>query len=413
MIRLILAIYELIWLVCLPVLFFVPRLRDKWSERLLIKRKEKGPFDIWMHAASVGECYIMLELASHLKGLNIIATTNTAQGREILRKGSKGNLCIRYLPFDLSFVLKKALSMWKPELVILIETELWPALLYTCKREDIPVLVINGRLSERSFKIYEKFKGLWKKLSPVMIYAISEEDAKRYKSIFGEEKVKVMSNIKFDRIKLDNLENNPVKGLIPRQRKIVVLGSVRKEEEQDLLWVIQAVLKVLPNCTIALFPRHLERVSWWTKALKERNISYKLRSEITDSSWRADVLVWDRVGELKLAYSIADSVFVGGSLRPCGGHNFLEPLIFGIIPCVGPFIENFNWVGSFLFDERLVLVVKDKKELVRCLVHRAIDEVDREVVKKRFQTFLASKRGGTKTALGVISKFLKKEFKNE
>ncbi len=408
MMQFILAIYELIWLIVIPVLFFVPKLRDQWTERLLIKKGEKGPFDIWIHAASVGECYILLDLVSRLRGLKIIATTNTAQGKEILEKASKENLFIRYLPFDLGFILKKALSVWNPKLVVLIETELWPALLYTCKKRNIPVLVINGRLSKRSFRAYKRIKGLWKRLSPSMIYAISEEDAQRYKYIFGEEKVAIMNNIKFDRIKLDAVKNNSVSKILPKKKKIIVLGSVRKEEEQDLLWVIQVILRVLSNSVIALFPRHIERVIWWKKALKEKGITYKLRSEIKDLSWEADVLLWDKIGELSLAYSVANSVFVGGSLRPCGGHNFLEPLAFGVIPCVGPFIDNFKWVGKDLFDEGLVFMVKDKRELTKCLVCNAVLDSDREVIKKRFKYLLSFKKGGLNTALNAIINYLKK-----
>ncbi len=408
MIELILVIYEFIWVIVLPVLFFIPKLRDQWTERLLIKKEEKGPFDIWIHAASVGECYILLDLVSYLRGLKIIATTNTAQGKEILEKASKENLFIRYLPFDFVFILKKALSLWNPKLVVLIETELWPVLLYTCKKRNIPVLLINGRLSERSFKAYKKLKFFWKKLSPSMIYAISEEDAERYKYIFGEEKVAIMNNIKFDRIKLDTIKDNPVEKILPKNKKIIVLGSVRKEEEQDLLWVIQVILRVLSNSVIALFPRHMERVVWWKKALKEKGITYKLRSEIKDASWEADVLLWDKIGELNFTYSAANSVFVGGSLRSCGGHNFLEPLAFGVIPCVGPFIDNFKWVGKDLFDEGLVLMVKDKGELIKCLVCNAVLDSDRETVKKRFRYFLSSKKGGLNTALNVIINYLKK-----
>jgi len=403
----IMTIYEIMWMLALPALIFIPKLKAQWKERLLIKSTEKRHFDIWIHAASVGECYILLDVASHLErlGLKIVATTNTEQGKEILSNGNIENLYARYLPFDFAPVLKKAISVWNPKLVVLIETELWPALLYTCKKRNIPVLIINGRLSEKSFTAYRKLKRLWRKISPAMIYAISEDDAQRYREIFGEKRVALMNNIKFDRIKLGDAKSS-IKSIIPKEKKIIVLGSVRKEEENDLLWVIQLILRAYPDCIIALFPRHMDRIEWWKNALREKGLNYKLRSEIKDSSWKADVLLWDKIGELSSAYAVADSVFVGGSLKPCGGQNFLEPLAFGVTPCVGPFIENFKWVGRYLFDEGLVIMVKDKKELARCLIQNAIGETDREGIKKRFQAFLASKKGGTKTAVSAILNFL-------
>ncbi len=409
--RLLLTIYEMIWFIFASFLIFFPKIRGSWKQRLWIK--EKGPFDLWIHGASVGEAYILLELISHLREFKIIATTNTAQGKSILEKEPYKNVVSRYLPFDFPSIMKKAISKWKPKLVVILETELWPGLLYACKSKNVPVILINARLSSKSFKRYKLFRGILKRLSPDLIYAISEDDAIRYKEIFGKALVRTMNNIKFDRIKTGKDIKNPLQDLIPKEKKFIVFGSIRKEEEQDILYVVQLLVNLLPDTIIGLFPRHLERVKWWKESLDKRGIKYKLRSEIRYTKRLGHVILWDKIGELENAYSIADSVFVGGSLRPLGGHNFLEPLSYGIIPHVGPFIENFSWVGEELFKKGLLIKVRDKKDLAERLIYQCISPVDKEKVRERFEAFLLNKRGGVKTALKIILEYLKEKDKDE
>ncbi len=398
-------LYNLLWMSSIPFLISFPRLRYGWKERIFIN--DKGPFDLWIHAASVGEAYMLNDLIENLpRDLKIMATTNTSQGKEIIRE--KNNIHIRYLPFDLTFVWEKALSIWRPKLLVLLETELWPALLYTCLKSNIPVLLLNARLSKKSFKRYMKFKALFKKFPPKEIYAISEEDAKRYKELFGKKDVRLMNNMKFDRLNTNGDKKiDPVVKRFLKERKFIVFGSIRKEEERDILYVIKYLLQLFPCILIGVFPRHIERVNFWKNMLEKEGIRYALRSELNDSLNKIQVILWDMIGELQMAYSLADVAFVGGSLRPCGGQNFLEPLSYGVVPCVGPFTENFNWVGDDLFEMGLVIKVKDSKELLRTLSYRIISPAaDRDMVKNKFGLFLKEKKGGIRTACHAILKYL-------
>jgi len=403
-----LKIYEIVWIGAIPVVISFSKARDGWHERLFLK--EKGPYDVWIHGASVGEAYMASDIILNMdsSNTNILVTTNTPQGKEILIKQvKKERVTIRYFPFDLPSIMEKSISKWHPKVVVLLETELWPGFIYACNSNKVPVIVINGRLSERSFKAYMRFRSFWKRFSPDMIYAISKEDAQRYAFLFGKEKVKVMNNMKFDRVKIEmDVKDKWLDYIVPKNIPFIVLGSVRKEEERDILMLIKAILSILPDVIIGLFPRHTERVEWWKNTLYEKGIRWVTRSETSSTVSPGVVIIWDKFGELAQAYSRADAAFVGGSLRPCGGHNFLEPLSYGVIPCVGPFLENFRWIDKEIFDLELVIIVKDWEELAKKLIYQLIKPSNKEDVRKKFIRFIKSRRGGVKKACEIISSYL-------
>ncbi len=408
MTRMILSMYEIAWAMAVPGLIAFSRLREGWKERLILK--EKDGFDLWIHGASVGEAHMAADIISDIctYNLKILATTNTAQGKEILRNRLKReDITIRYFPFDMPSIMAKAFLRWRPRLAVLLETELWPSFIYECNKNDIPVIIINGRLSKSSFRTYIKFKAFWKRFSPHMVYAISEEDAGRYTRLFGREKVALMNNIKFDRINTaTNTTAHHLREIIPDKYPFLVLGSIRREEEQDILSTIEVLIEVLPDIVIGLFPRHIERLDWWKRGLDKKGIRWLLRSQMHTPASPKSVVLWDRFGELERAYSIGDAAFVGGSLRPCGGHNFLEPLSYGLIPCVGPFLQNFKWIDEQLFEMGLVTVVKDWKELAKKLTYQILEPSDRDKAKKRFESYIQTQKGGKKQALDIILRYL-------
>lgn len=405
MIKTLVRAYEIAWTVAIPAVISFTKAKDGWRERLILK--EKGPFDIWIHGASVGEAYMAADIISNIDIPKVLVTTNTPQGREILEKQlGKEKVLIRYFPFDIPSIMEKAIRKWNPKLMILLETELWPGLMYACNINKVPVIIINGRLTEKSLKSHMRFKSFWRKNSPEMIYAISKQDAERYGLLFGKEKIRLMNNIKFDRVKIKTNKNSWLSNVIPEKAPFIVFGSIRKEEEEDILAVIRVILSVSPDITIGLFPRHMERINWWKKRLYKKGIKWALRSKINFTISTGTVILWDRFGELEEAYSRADAVFVGGSLKPCGGHNFLEALSCGVIPCVGPFLDNFRWIDKELFDMGLVIIVKDWKELAEKLLYQLITPLNRENIRRRFERFIQTKKGGIKKACEIILSYL-------
>jgi len=414
--RFLLKLYSLAWGMTIPGLYVSPRIRAGWRERLL-KGEPGNPVDVWMQASSGGEAYLALEILSALSGNpfpKVLVTSGTTQGLDILRKGiermdesRRKSIRITAFPFDRPGLVEQALRQWSPRVMVLLETELWPGLMAACTRQGVPMVILNGRLSRKSFKTYRYLRGFWHNVRPDRILAVSPGDRERYGALFGGQGVEVMHNIKFDRMRLDAIiDHNPVGEMIPEHAPFLVMGSVRREEEKDVLGVLKSVAKVLPETIISVFPRHMHRIPAWKKSLDRAGSRWFLRSETTGPVPAGSVILWDVFGELSSAYAVAQAAFVGGTLRPLGGQNFLEPLGQGVVPCIGPYWEHFAWVGEEIVNRGLVRQVANHRELVMCLLRNLRAPFPREEVLKRARDYVDKRRGGTKTACRTIEAYL-------
>lgn len=409
LINLILPVYALAWSVALPLLKRSPRVSLGWDQRTL-QESPAGPFDIWIQAASGGESLltnmVLEKLAAELRGkkLRVLATSGTKQGIDSLVKGRAlhppdGPLAITvaYFPFDAPPIMAKAFARFAPKLAIIVETELWPGFLVSARRHNVPVFLINGRMSEKSFGSYRHFAGFFRKYGPEKVWAISPLDGERFGRVVGSEKIGLMNNIKFDRIepKNDFSTNTPIADLLPPAAPFVLLGSVRREEEEKILTAIVATLTARPEIVIGLFPKHIERADHWLTLLQEKNIAAVKRSQATGRNRPGTVIVWDVFGELAGAYAQAAATFVGGSLVNLGGQNFLEPLVFGLRPIIGPYWKNFAWVGREIVTSGLVKEVADEIELSAALLAAIDGHGSRTDVMNQVRTFFAPRKGGT------------------
>jgi len=312
-----------------------------------------------------------------------------------------------YFPFDLPSAMRRVLNAVRPKAMVLLETELWPGLLGVCKQMGVPVLVINGRMTEKSAHGYTRLPWLWKAMAPARVLAVSTDDASRFARVFGPEGVGVMDNIKFDRLRFDAPPCTPEIGpLLPPGAPFVVLGSVRKEEESDVLSMVRGLLSAKPGAVIGLFPRHMQRVCIWERLLGEAGIPFALRSETTSPVARGTVLIGDVFGEMGAAFSLAAAVFLGGSLAPLGGQNFLEPLAFGISPVTGPHWSNFAWVGENIFEHGLVLRAQDWQGALRGLLERIDTPPDRTEIRNQAKSYAKSRQGGGQAACQAVAEFL-------
>lgn len=406
-IRLLFAVYHLLWICILPFLRFAPRLREGWAERCL-KEVPFSQVDIWMHAASVGEAYIARELLgnfSHHKRLKLLITTNTSQGRAILEQtpdfhGHMVSLC--YMPFDHPSLIKKAVTIANPALLVLIELEIWPALMAEIKRQHGKIIIVNGRMTKKSFKGYKKIPSLWKMLTPQKILAISESDKFRLQTLFGQEDSHVVSNIKFDRIRECRLSKSS------NTTKKLVLASIRRQEEPEVLYLITKLLQIFPTLQIELFPRHLQRASHWQKHLKESKIPFVLYTESATSPSVA-VRIWDVFGELINTYQSADAAFIGGSLAPLGGQNFIEAFMNGTIAVSGPSVTDFLWAGDEVYSLGLVRKGKDTKEVLALLIDLLKNPIAKECIKEKANRYIHSKQGGSRKSCLHIEEMLEKD----
>lgn len=396
-------LYSLLWCAVGPLLFLSPRMRQGWRQRLGLSRP--APCDIWVQGASAGECALAASLLLHLPGLRVLATTCTGQGLDILRKAGLPNLQARMLPFDLPLLMGRALDTARPKVLVLLETEIWPGLLLACAARNLPVVVANARMTPKSLAGYLFLRPLLRLCAPARIGAIAPGDARRFGLVFGPERVEVTGNIKFDRA-MDTpfleLDANPLAGLVPAGQAFFVLGSVREQEEADVLELIRALREGDAGCVVGLFPRHMHRVEAWGRCLSEAAVPWTRRSALAGAAEPGTVLLWDTFGELGQAYALARRAFVGGSLARLGGQNFLEPLAQGVLPCVGPHTRNFDWAGEEIFAD-LVFKSADISELAANLLSPA---PPRDEVRRRTLEYVHARQGATAATLDLLRPYL-------
>ncbi|MBW1923910.1 MAG: 3-deoxy-D-manno-octulosonic acid transferase [Deltaproteobacteria bacterium] len=416
--HLLMGAYTALWKALSPALLISTRLREGRKKRLL-EEAPKGPFDVWIQAASVGEAYLALEIAAGFKERGprrLLLTSGTSQGVCILDEGIqnlepglRAGTRVTYFPFDAPHLMRRAVAYWRPRVMVLVETELWPGHLSACREADVTVLLVNGRLSEKSFRAYGKMRRFWRRVGPKKVLAVSGRDADRFSRLLGAERVGLMHNIKFDRLNLDEDPGavaDAIRGLLPSGCPFLVLGSVRKEEESDIEKLAPALLRDLPELVIGLFPRHAHRLKAWERRLDAGGVSWVYRSSLRGPVKPGSLILWDTFGELSAAYASAGAAFVGGSLRPCGGQNFLEALAQGVSPCIGPHWDNFRWVGEEVVTKGLVRCVKDITDLREALMRDLRNPRPREVVVEEMRAYLSRRRGGTATACRAIERAL-------
>ncbi len=401
--KIIFWIYQLLWCVITPLLLRSPRLKEGAAERTL-QKISFGKVDLWIHAASAGEAYITLQIMQNFSGtekFDILITTNTRQGKEILEKdmGTLGhNITVAYMVFDKPSLVKKAVAIASPRLLVLIELEIWPALMAEMKRKHIPIMIANGRMTEKSFNSYKKVASLWRQLQPEIILAISEADRSRFQQLFQQEQTFHISNIKFDRI-----QECQIKPRDRHKKQSLVLASIRKQEEEQVLYIIETLLHHFPHLQIDLFPRHLHRVPKWEQLLSRQQISYTVKSTGSQPD-SCSVIIWDIFGELINGYQRADAAFVGGSLADLGGQNYIEAFMNGVIPVTGPSIFNFLWTGDTVFTEGLVQKGRNKEEVAELLKDLLNNPPDRKALQKKANNYIRLQQGGSrKTCQHIVS----------
>jgi len=413
--RIAFGLYNLLWSCVLPWLRLNHRLAEGYQQRRL--KKMLPAADIWIQAASVGESYLALEIIKTLKvtrAVKILVTSNTSQGIDILdlaladrgqtREGI--HVSVGYFPFDKPALMRKAVSAIRPAVMVLLETEIWPGLLRALNQHHYKTIIINGRITDKSLKRYLLWPSIWAQLRPARVLAISRADADRFAQLFGPDGIEVMPNIKFDRLasattSLD--DKNPVKIIVPRAIPFVVLASVRRQEEPLVKKIVQKLLHKRPQAVIGLFPRHLHRIQAWQEILNHAGIRWSLRSETKTQVTAGTVILWDTFGELLPAFKLCKSAFVGGSLAPLGGQNFLEALICGTRPVIGPSWENFIWVGAEIIDAGLLRVAGNWQQVAALLLKDMESSPPRDEIIKRSLKYIKKRQGGTAKACLSIS----------
>ncbi len=410
-----LRLYDLLWSCALPGLRRNRRLARGFAQRLM--KTAPPAARLWIQAASAGEAYLAAEIIGSLapaEALNVLITSNTDQGIGILQRAladrtsisERIRVDIAYFPFDKPAIMQKAVRAIRPEVMVLLETEIWPGLLAALKIYGCRLFIVNGRLTSRSLRHYLLWPSIWKEIGPDKILAISRPDARRFQWLFGPEKVEVMPNIKFERMTpapaVDD-RSDPLRAVVAPETPFALLASIRREEEAPVGRIVRQVLCKRPQAVIGLFPRHTHRLAYWRKSLAQSGTACALRSKTAEPVPPGTVVLWDTFGELTAAYRKAWCAFIGGSLAPLGGQNFLEALSGGVIPVSGPSWENFEWVGREIVDCGLLKIAADWQEVAALLSKGLEQRPSREQTIAAVNHFIRMRRGGTRAACQLIT----------
>jgi len=337
---------------------------------------DKNP--IWIHAVSVGEVMATAPLIREIKktypDIPILLSTVTETGNFTARHNTRGADHVIYFPFDLNFIVAKMIRTVHPVLFVTLETELWPNFSRCLRLNHIPSMVVSGRISSESFKSYRFFRFFFKKvLTNIDCFCMqTRTDAERIISIgAAPEKVTVAGNIKFD-LQIPAITDDEKKDLyknlhISNRQTIFIAGSTHRGEEEIIIRVFSQLRGKKANLVLLLAPRHPERFDETADLLKKSGLPFVRKTDLAASPAIADksVILLDTIGELAKSYSIADIVFIGGSMVPVGGHNVLEPAVFSKPVIYGPYMDNFREMSKLLQEKKAAIQVRDTGEFIR------------------------------------------------
>lgn len=401
---------------------YLPSLRERLG--LTPVRTGSAPA-IWLHCVSVGETQAARPLAQALRerfpGHDLVVSTTTLTGQQVAREVfAKLATQIVYFPFDWHFSVRRALDRVRPSLVLIMETELWPNYLRECGRRRIPVAIVNGRLSVKSFDNYRRVRRFMARiLSNVRLAAVqTADDAERIKALgLPAERVLTTGNIKFDAGEslVDNALARELRErfAFAESAPLLVAASTHDPEEEVCLTAWQKLRSAEPGTRLLIAPRHPERFADVADLMKRAGVKWARRSAPPSPADReAELILLDSIGELRAALSLAEIVFVGGSIAPTGGHNVLEPAAFGKCIVTGSHTFNFNEIMR-VFNHAGALVqlpplpyAEASRALANEFARLLSDGGERRALGGRAEAVVVANRGATHRTLDAIAEFL-------
>ena len=379
---------------------------------------------VWLHCVSVGEAQAARPLArailKRFPSHALIVSTTTLTGQRVARDVFRDDAAaVIYFPFDWAWTARRALRVISPRVVLIMETELWPNFLRECRRRRVPVAIVNGRLSERSFRRYHLIQRFIKRIVNNLDLALmqTDSDARRMRALgLLPERVMVTGNVKFD-MGADACEQERTAELrelfaLDDGRKLIVAASTHAPEERLILEAFKRLRSTVGDNQVRMLiaPRHPERFSEVASLMESSGLSWSRRSTASGNlDRRSDLLLLDSIGELRAVYPLASIVFIGGSLTPVGGHNILEPAAAGVCAVTGAHTFNFKAiVASFLEADALVqlpaLAIKDVPlSLAQVLQELLANDARRRVLGENARAVLEKNRGETERTIKLLA----------
>lgn len=372
---------------------------------------------IWLHAVSVGEVLavgrLVKDLDRALPEFQLLVSTTTRTGQALARERF-GAHRVFYSPLDAPWAVRAYFNALRPRMLVLAETEFWPNLLHACYRRKIPVVVVNARISDRSWPRYRRLRALWRPILGQLtrVLAQSATDAERLRAIgCAPERVTLAGNLKFDVRAVDESEATRQLKIRAPGLRILVAGSTMEGEEAALLEIWPHLLQADAKLAMVIAPRHPERFHAVAGLVERSGIPWVRRSK-----WRGEqaparpvmpgeIVLLDTIGELASVYSLAAVAFVGGSVVPAGGHNPLEPAQFGVPIVMGPDYTNFRAIVEELAAHNALRIVA-KEDLAGALLELLSDAQRAQAMGERARQVFAQQAGATGRCIGAIQELL-------
>jgi len=444
----------LIFIIFFPA-FYLSKNRGRFKERLGLNLPnldqsaagrpaclvpQSGTGRLWVHALSVGEVLSAIPLLVALKNRyprkEIILSVKTATGLEVARKRLKDNVdYILPMPLDFWWSVRRMIKNINPAIFILVETDIWPALISSLKKRRVKTILVNGRLSPHSGKSYRKWGFLIKRVLQMLELFLMQTEIDKCRIIKGgvsPDKVKVTGNIKFDRAwrLLDDEERNRWLDLLNIKNGLIwVAGSTHHPEEKIIFNVFSQLLKSFPNLSLIIGPREANRFNEVYDLARDLGFKVIRKTQLPvnppdtappASSRRAgragrheragnqkyNVYILNTLGELGRVYGLADVAFVGGSLAPIGGHNLLEPAFFGIPVLFGPYTYNFTTMSQLMIEYRGGKMIADESELLNVMLELLAQKSKREQIGKRAKEFVQQNQGAVDRVMGILEPYI-------
>lgn len=421
--RLLRALYSAVLYVLTPVTLYhliwrgfrYPEYFQRWNERYGSYDTPGSPVDVWLHAVSVGEVNAAAPVVNALlrrhRGLRLLITTITPTGSERVQALWGDRVLHVYSPYDLPGAVARFLRHFPPRLALIMETELWPSLLFGCHDRKVPVYILNARLSARSLRGYSVLRPLIARMLRTVrrVAAQSGDDAARFVQLgAAPEQVRDVGNLKFDIPVPDTVADIVAgfRGHPAAQRRVWIAASTHEDEEAPVLAIHARLRKRWPDLLLLWAPRHPERFPRVVEAARDAGWKVGTRRGDRWPSSGDDVFVLDTLGELMAFYACADVAFVGGSLQAIGGHNMLEPAAVGTPAVTGPHLHNFSEISRRLKEAEALVIAPDATGVAVAIEDLLADDARRHDMADRGRALVEHGRGALARTLAMIAPHL-------
>lgn len=421
--RLLRALYSAVLYVLTPVTLYhliwrgfrYPEYFQRWNERYGSYDTPGSPVDVWLHAVSVGEVNAAAPVVNALlrrhRGLRLLITTITPTGSERVQALWGDRVLHVYSPYDLPGAVARFLRHFPPRLALIMETELWPSLLFGCHDRKVPVYILNARLSARSLRGYSVLRPLIARMLRTVrrVAAQSGDDAARFMQLgAAPEQVRDVGNLKFDIPVPDTVADIVAgfRGHLAAQRRVWIAASTHEDEEAPVLAIHARLRKRWPDLLLLWAPRHPERFPRVVEAARDAGWKVGTRRGDRWPSSGDDVFVLDTLGELMAFYACADVAFVGGSLQAIGGHNMLEPAAVGTPAVTGPHLHNFSEISRRLKEAEALVIAPDATGVAVAIEDLLADDARRHDMADHGRALVEHGRGALARTLAMIAPHL-------